>query len=45
MNVAVQDLLASIVTEPSLQSALPVQPEKMDPAAGAAVKVTAVPLL
>jgi hypothetical protein len=44
-NVAVQILAAVIVTVPSLQSVSPLQPAKVDPAEGVAVRVTAVPLL
>ena len=43
-KVAVQDLLTSIVTEPSEQSAFPVQPEKIESDAGVAVNATAVPV-
>jgi len=44
LNVAVQVVLVFIVTEPLLQP-LPDQPAKVEPKAGVAVKVTAVPLL
>jgi hypothetical protein len=40
LNVAVQVLLAFKVTEPSVQSELPLQPTKVEPAAGVAVRVT-----
>jgi hypothetical protein len=43
-NVAAQLRAALIVTTPSLQSASPVQPLKVEPLAGAAVSVTTVPL-
>jgi hypothetical protein len=36
-------MFADIVTEPSLQSACPLQPAKVEPAAAVAVSVTAVP--
>jgi hypothetical protein len=45
LNVAVQLLLAFIVTEPSLQSELPLQPAKVEPLAGLAVSVTTCPLV
>jgi hypothetical protein len=45
LKVAVQVLFAVIVTEPSRQSASPLQPANVDPAVGAAVSVTTVPLL
>jgi len=45
LNVAVQDFAASIVTEPSVQSALPVHPTKVDDAFGVAVKATTAPEL
>ncbi len=45
LKVAVQVLLAVMVTEASEQSASPVQPAKTDPLAGVAVRVTTVPLL
>jgi hypothetical protein len=44
LNVAVQVVLVFIVTEPLLQP-VPDQPANVDPKAGVAVKVTAVPLL
>ena len=40
VNVAAQLIAADIVTLPSTQSALPLQPPKLDPAAGVAVSVT-----
>jgi hypothetical protein len=43
VNVAVQVLLRSRVTEPSEQSALPLQPEKTEPSFGEAVRVMSVP--
>jgi hypothetical protein len=43
LKVAVQAVLAASVTTPSLQSAAPLQPAKMDPAAGAALSATTVP--
>jgi hypothetical protein len=43
VNVAVQFTADDIVTFPSLQSASPVQPLKIDPAAGVAVKATTAP--
>ena len=43
MKVAVQVVLAFMVTTPSEQSASPLQPEKVEPAAGVDVKVTKVP--
>jgi hypothetical protein len=43
VNVAVQVLLASIVTEPSEQSACPVQALNLEFAAGFGVKVTICP--
>ena len=45
LKEAEQDLLAFIVTEPSRQSASPLQPVKMDPVAGTACKLTAVPVV
>jgi hypothetical protein len=45
LNVAVQLMLLFMVTLPSVQSALPDQPAKLDPEAGVAVRATAVPLL
>src|SRR6266852_2930330 len=42
LNTAVQLLLASMVTVPSLQSASPCQPEKKEPLAAVAVRVTTV---
>ena len=45
LKVAVQVMAAVTVTLPSVQSALPVQPAKVEPEAGVAVKVTSVPLL
>ena len=45
LKVAVQVLLASMVTEPVLEQPVPLQPEKMDPVAGVALSVTEVPLL
>jgi hypothetical protein len=44
LNVAVQLRAAVMVTLPSVQSASPVQPPKVEPLAGVAVKVTTVPL-
>ena len=44
VKLAVQFRAALIVTLPSLQSASPVQPVNVEPAAGVAVSVTAVPL-
>ena len=44
LKVAVQVLLAFIVTEPVVQP-VPLQPAKVEPVAGVAVKVTEVPLL
>jgi hypothetical protein len=43
-KVAIQDLLALIVTEPSVQSASPLQPANTEPAAGVAISVTEAPL-
>jgi hypothetical protein len=43
INVAVQVLLAFMVTEPSEQSASPLQPEKLEPEFGVAVRVIVVP--
>ena len=43
LKVAVQDLLAFIVTAPSEQSLSPDQPVKVEPDAAEAVKVTEVP--
>ena len=45
VNVAVQVLAIVIVTVPSLQSASPLQPEKVEPAVGVGVRVTTVPEL
>ncbi len=45
LKVAVQLMLTLTMTLPSLQSALPDQPANVDPEAGVAVRVTAVPLL
>jgi hypothetical protein len=45
LKVAVQEMLAVIVTDPSTQSAFPLQPAKTEPGAGAAVSLTIVPLL
>ena len=45
VKVAVQVLLAFTVTEPSVQSASPLQLEKVEPALGEAVRVTGVPSL
>jgi hypothetical protein len=45
LKVAVQVFAADMVTEPSLQSASPLQPAKVDPVLGVAVNVTGVPLL
>ncbi len=45
LNVAVQVLLAVMVTEASEQSASPLQPAKVEPVAGVAVRVTTVPLM
>jgi hypothetical protein len=45
LNEAEQDLLAFIVTEPSRQSAWPLQPVKVDPVAGIACKLTTVPVV
>jgi hypothetical protein len=45
LNVAVQAMFAFIVTAPSWQSALPLQPPKTEPGAGVAINLTAVPLL
>jgi hypothetical protein len=42
-NVAVQVLLASILTDPSAQSACPVHPLNLELAAGVGVKVTICP--
>ena len=42
VNVAVQFLAALIVTTPSEQSASPLQPAKVEPASGVAVRVTTV---
>ena len=44
LNVAVQDMAAFIVTVPVVQP-VPLQPAKVEPEAGVAVKVTTVPLL
>jgi hypothetical protein len=44
-NVAVQVRLPDIVTDPSAQSASPVQPAKVEPDAAVAVSRTAVPLV
>jgi hypothetical protein len=44
LKVAVQPMLLVIVTLPAVEQ-LPDQPPKVDPEAGVAVKVTAVPLL
>src|SRR5262249_17619235 len=43
LKVAVQDLLAVIVTFPSKQSASPLQPANVEPEAGMAVRDTKVP--
>jgi len=43
-KVAVQVLLAVMVTTPAVQSGAPLQPAKMEPLAGVAVSVTTVPL-
>ena len=43
VKVAVQVFAAVIVTEPSVQSAFPLQPAKVDPVAGVGVKVTTLP--
>jgi hypothetical protein len=43
LNVAVQDLLVFIVTNPSKQSESPLQPVNVDPEAGVAVRETTVP--
>jgi hypothetical protein len=40
VNVAVQLMAADIVTLPSTQSELPLQPPKIDPASGVAVSRT-----
>ena len=40
LKVAVQPMFALTVTTPSVQSALPDQPAKAEPAAAAAVRVT-----
>ena len=45
LKVAVQVLLASMVTEPVLEQPVPLQPAKMEPAAALAVSWTIVPLL
>ena len=45
LNVAVHDLAALIVTEPSLQSAFPLYPTNAEPAFGVAVRLTIVPAL
>jgi hypothetical protein len=45
LNVAVQPMLLVRVTLPSVQSALPVQPAKLEPEAGVATRFTFVPLL
>jgi hypothetical protein len=45
LKVAVQLIVLFMVTLPSVQSALPDQPAKLDPETGVAVKVTAVALL
>ena len=44
LNVAVQFLAAFMVSDPSVQSASPVQLAKTDPEAGVAVRATTVPL-
>ena len=45
VKVAVQFLVPVMVTEPSLQSASPLQLENVEPALGEAVRVTLVPEL
>lgn len=45
VKVAVQVMSAAIVTEPSVQSVGPLQPVKVDPVVGVAVRVTTLPLL
>jgi hypothetical protein len=44
LKVAVQLIFALTVTRPSVQSAWPDQPAKLDPLAASAVRVTTVPL-
>jgi hypothetical protein len=44
LKVAVQEAAALIVTEP-VEHPVPLQPTKVEPLAGVAVKVTTVPLL
>jgi hypothetical protein len=43
LNVAVQDLLAPMVTPPSRQSESPLHPLKIDPEEGTALRETTVP--
>ena len=45
LKVAVQVLLAFMVTEPVLEQPVPLQPEKIEPVAALAVSWTIVPLL
>ena len=45
LNVALQLMVLFMVTLPSVQSAFPDQPAKVDPEAGVAVRVTVVALL
>jgi hypothetical protein len=40
VNVAAQLIAADMITLPSTQSALPLQPPKLEPAAGVAVRMT-----
>jgi hypothetical protein len=44
LKTAVQDRLPFMVTDPALQP-LPLQPEKMEPPAGIALRATTVPLV